>query len=369
MYAINGDRTALPFACIGSCTEMICQQTTPYTANTFNPNDSSACREGGSQPQWISLEGVCVDGNGQTVVKEDASIPCDPGAPNANQLCRSADSSASRCQPITEHEKQGTTDPSLNGKLEDAVASAWTRYRTIFADLGRPNVYTIEEKGTNEGRSGLYQHSGVLRSRSLNDLRNYTSLVGAPAGLSPSAQTAFPEIAATLSQFGSMPLCPNNERTSDSDYCAIPPRIKPNFPIKVNGQTDANDVYLTSGTKAQIQFGALIDEDQQPLNEISVQYEASPDEPFEGVLKLWEAAPLDNHTFEHVYTCDSTKPQFNPTAGRDGVPACVYELRVQLKDYWGFCNLESDIPQTAANSRNCESYTKFNSNIIVELAQ
>ncbi len=373
VYATNGEGSGLPFACIGSCTEMVCQQDSPYEANTFDPNNGSACQTDGNANQWISLEGVCVqDARTQTtIIKEQSSVPCDPAGNvgTVSQQCRDA-GAGTYCKPLSEHEKKGGNEATLNQKLATAAASAWGRYRTLFADIAEPTVYIAEEQGDEAlGHIRNQEHYGELRPLSIDALSNYIK-PGDNTPIPNNAQQGFRNLAITLSSFSTIPLCPNNERPFDTSvYCAVTPEVEN---IVVQGVPDGlpgNDpITVQAGQRVTIQFGAKVDKDQQPLNQIAVQYQANPaNTTFEPDLPaiLWEGVPLANHTLEHIYTCNSQSATYSSAIGDRG--GCEYEVRIQVKDYWGMCNLDSAVERTTANARACQSYAEYSKRIEVEL--
>lgn len=162
---------------------------------------------------------------------------------------------------------------------------------------------------------------------------------------------------------------------SSTDYCGIRPTLNT---IEVNGQQ--GDVYMYEGESARLTFGASVDDNQVPLEDIRIMWEGidghtwTQDVDDTDVTEHhWGAATSDSHTYSHSYDCDSTSSYYEELSDTDGdgfAGVCVYELRLQIEDHWDFCSglqsaSTSDEYRETTNGGSCDSYDEFDGYIVV----
>ncbi len=124
-----------------------------------------------------------------------------------------------------------------------------------------------------------------------------------------------------------------------SDFCAVPPQI---ISDSAKFLTDGGTTATISGGSGSvgIKFNTMADADQVPLQGFSINW---------GDTKnsyAYPYAPRDDsvnpHIFSHVY--NNTGPncsaagQTNCCTVSGGRKTCNYEIQIQVKDNWGWCN-------------------------------
>jgi hypothetical protein len=84
----------------------------------------------------------------------------------------------------------------------------------------------------------------------------------------------------------------------------------------------------------------------------------------------WEAAPSTDHQYSHSYVCDESSDNYQALdSGSAYAGKCIYEIRLQVEDAWGFCSGLQDIDDGNDDFRDtgsgCNSYDEFPSYVIV----
>lgn len=403
VYLRSDETSVTPYSCIGSCNAIVCegQPDLEYSKDTASQCDSG---------EWIGFSGVCsnTDENKNAVVcdsnsdcagfggtcvgmegtstasaqstdqsefaalpppEEDESDICNTYSGEQKTQCQDCfdgDEKACDCYDdpssaaCTGTESSTTTGLLSNGgvgngsyteQLKAAAQAAWARYRLLFADVQSKVYYAPASDST--------------------DVKPRLSLQDAPTS---DFAEIFSQDGDSLSDFSEMTQCSVDNQTG-TNYCGILPEVKD---IRVNGFTDTQ-IEVNNGSSVTLTFDSTVDSDQQPLTTIGLVWEGTPTGDFldENPKQWpWEAAPINDHTYTHVYTCDPTVASNNYQADvltdeqGNKIGACVYTIKVQIQDNWGFCSGDDNEGQSGYKNRavggdRCTSYDSYSRQIYV----
>ena len=136
------------------------------------------------------------------------------------------------------------------------------------------------------------------------------------------------------------------------DYCAIPPNIvddpadKDDGPVFSNGLKEA---YINGNGTVLIKFNTNADPEQIPLKNLTIDW-GNGDEP----SKLYvpgapRTDPNNPLVFKKVYVYKSNYcPHPKDSTGKELYPGwCVYNIKIQLCDNWGWCSDASRVGNSA----------------------
>ncbi|MBU1940918.1 MAG: hypothetical protein KKC68_04020, partial [Candidatus Thermoplasmatota archaeon] len=310
--------SSLPYACIGKCTEMTCQE--DYSASWID-ND---CDSG----NWIGFDGVC-----------DYD-----GAPSGNDVVLCNDDSdcttygAGSCEDsMLSGDGVGASYSNYNEQLNAAADAAWDRYRLLFADVPESWVYAVdqdtEDDNRNQGTMSRTLFSTLSESGDLN-------------------------LNGIKNDFDDMEECSSSTRDTD-DYCGIRPYIE-NLEINNSSSTP---LYLNHGDQVSLTFDSYADGNQEPIQTIRVIWEDDDTtSAFDQTLRTsydWEAAATIGHNLTYTYTCDPV----NDVSYDDDEGMCKYHVKVQLIDNWDFCSGETQTGTVRGS--DCTSFDYYDGEIWV----
>jgi hypothetical protein len=308
VYLNDGQASALPYSCIGACTDTRCQG--DYTGSG-GELDGGACDD----DKWISLQGICseLDDEGNAQMCDDEST-CDNGT----------------CQDITTIQNRGDNLSTYFDQLSNALEYGWEHYRLLFADIQGKIYYAAPGNG---------------------DRTNSGSLTAVN-------QSTFDSAFDDVGDFSSMTEC-SGDRDED-DYCGIRPDVDN---IRVNNAT-TGDLQIANGDTVALVFDSDADADQEPIQTIRIAWEGGgtgTDFDLEDyITDPWEAASTEGHSYTFTYTCDPTSSDYDESSG-----FCEYRIKVQVEDNWGFCSGDSRTSTTRSNVSPCSSYDAYDGVILV----
>ncbi|MBI2410891.1 MAG: VWA domain-containing protein [Candidatus Kerfeldbacteria bacterium] len=241
-------------------------------------------------------------------------------------------------------------------QLNAAASIAWKRYRLLFADMQGRTVWFANQDSTytkrNEGLLSFVQDDKI----------------------DDTFPTAFTENGSfDFLDPDTMDVCENNTRTDDSEYCAVRPSISN---MTVNTHTN-EPIVIDSGDTVILGFDSSSDPDQEPVQQIQIDWKATDDSVFntnDAQTDYWEAASTPGHSYTYVYTCDPTNPaeNYHPNADDDtGRYACEFHIKVQIQDNWDFCSGdihsgEADGDNVRTDYGDCTSYDEYTQTIYVK---
>lgn len=355
----NAVGIGLPYACLGDCDEVYCQ-----AGRTQGSYDGEYLGEGGTceEDKWIGVGGICRNAAGEIETDSGGNaILCD-GVDSGDDDDECDQDAGYTCREISELNERGNGEGSYYDQVYEAAQDAWYKYRLLFPEVR--SVWLANYDGPN---------TAVTNGNELTNLDANSGLDLIFGGI--------------FDTFDDMDLCPAEGRPDEDDvssvtelYCAIRPEVDE---IQVQSQ-ETGDIVLANGTTASLLFDSDVDADQLPLQQIFIEWEGIEGDAFDaGTTDNWEAADKNNHYYTHVYTCDPTQSSDNYSTtealqadgvdtsniGEDG--ACVYELRIQLEDNWGFCSGSeeddsyADYRIQAASDNECDSYDVYDGKIYV----
>lgn len=308
--------SGLPFACIGKCDNNICAQ-----YDEMHPVEQG----------YGATTAAC---------NADESFSCED---NTGLNCLGVDGNATFSSAGIEetyYDADGSFQvESYNDQLHAAMNVAREDLSMIFAELQGTTAWVREE-----GDDALASQPGYLQ--------NLWEDFGVD------------------NIFDEMDIC--SGARGDDDYCAIRPSVNG---IEVNGQI--GDVFIAEGESIRLSFGSDADDNQVPITNIRVIWEGIDghtfDQDFDTVEHTddqWMAAPSSEHVYANAYVCNETDPNYYEEItngdGDDYAGVCVYEIRIQVQDYWGFCSGLQDIDDGLDDYRgDCNSYDEFTGHIVV----
>ncbi|PIY95615.1 MAG: hypothetical protein COY66_06260, partial [Candidatus Kerfeldbacteria bacterium CG_4_10_14_0_8_um_filter_42_10] len=155
-------------------------------------------------------------------------------------------------------------------------------------------------------------------------------------------ESDFSAVSQWVTAYNSMPACwgtgvgprPAFNASTDADYCGIYPTV---YNIKVNGAE--NNVTFASGGVANLTFNSMVDPDQQPLVDFTIDWGDDTNPPSINWGGAPKTDPAEPHLVSHTYTCVAGDIGWNPAMNR-----CEFPIEIMARDNWEFCNV---------NGRNC----------------
>ena len=255
-------------------------------------------------------------------------------------------------------------------QLNAATKKAWDRFRLLFADVNK--IYFANELDLVADTPDDFAYK---KQRYETKLTPWDQTSGNSVGLTnfcPDTDktvahvtncNAFDQNGDGQKDFqdnNTMSVCLNNERGS-ADYCGLRPQVKN---LTINNQTE-NLPPINSGQSVVLQFDSQVDPSQEPLQIIRINWNAQINEGIGNFYQTnWEAASKTGHYFTKSFTCD---PMFDANQEQDVDGNCLYRVRVQLQDKWGFCsgNIEKEDGVAGAvvlrdvNFGPCTSYDEY----------
>lgn len=359
LISLTGDEigNALPFACIGRCTDARCQEDYSKYDDTTGECTTQEGEASGTtgDGKWVGVHGLCSAG-GEPILNNNQVVMCG-GDSDCDDFEGYSDSDTT-CDPISGLDNQGILFDTYDEQLASAFASAWVRYRQLFANPQR-SVYIAD---ASESAFGSY--------------RNQPSLSLATGG-----SLLFSD---QYDDFANMPECSTDERTT-TDYCAYRPTVSN---IRINDD-DSGDVIIETGEEIDLYFDMDADPDQEPIRNIRIIWESdsevvsddgldtAPYKAFDeecaeqNCSDSWNAASEDNVQYQYVYACNPSDAAIVETI--EGETACKYRLRIQVEDNWAWCSGENDIGDTRGahgsygdDGDDCTSYDMYDGYIYVK---
>ncbi len=371
VYLNNSAGSVLPYACIGNCTNTVCQD---GEYNDPNSEYAESCSD--QDDKYIGIYGICTSDGEPVLSDEGAAIICD----------EETSCSTGSCTALSGLDNNGGGG-DYETQLENALAVGWARYNRIFADI-QGELYYVPRDTNNADRPS----SVLCRAGDTTD-----DCVSSPTGdYSASQGDEYYEnddledsIDSDETYYG-MDECSNGERNSD-EYCGIRPTVE-NIEIDNNA---TGDIIIENGDAVTLVFDTNADADQEPINNIRIQWYGekgdgdNDNNPSDGNADgfwgsstspqndPWEAASADGHLYSNVYTCDPTSGYYDKYAlggSEDSESydpswgACVYEVRIQTIDAWDWCSgteYADEVGDVRAAGSTCSSYDSYDGSIYV----
>lgn len=166
----------------------------------------------------------------------------------------------------------------------------------------------------------------------------------------------------TLNIFDHMPQCntadgsrPVDSEGDDSEYCGVFPSVDA---ISINGETSSSTGFYSigNGQTVTLEFTAEVDGEQQPLNNIYIDW----GDGTTPVNESWNAKPT-THTYTHAYNCSQDN------GARYKSNHCEFTPKIVLVDNWNWCSgliSGTCITNDAYETREeCEDHSEFWSNL------
>ncbi len=355
VYLNDGEGSGLPYACIGSCTAINCQNDYDLDYDGSDTESAGTCEDG----RWIGIKGLC---------KTDG-VPVQDSDGNAQVCSDDTDcTGGGTCSSLASAIEDKGGGGSYETQLKNAIQSGWQYYRLLFADYSGEVYYA-------PGNSDASTHLGKLIA--LDDEDEATEDVNF-TGTDFLTQSEFDTTLQNSDggSFANMQVCDNDERSQD-EYCGLRPSVNT---IQIDNN-DTGDIIIQNGDAVSLTFNTAADPDQEPVNSIKVAWYVDPenDTDFSDVSYVndpWEAASTEGHLYTNTYTCDPTSSYYNkyalggPETGDESYDpawgACVYKVWVQVTDNWNFCSGDSYTDTVRTNDGSCTSYDAYNGTIYVQ---
>lgn len=400
------DNNVLPFACIGKCTQTYCRSVIDETQyHYYSSSDCVQIKEDEPKfPTYAGIYGLCQDSSGNNPASGAVLCGIESGASNGNNRCSDYNSGTTTysCQELTSLDDNYTDDRGSTTWDEDlraAVTEAWSRYRTVYAGLPSGARYYYAKQDSR------YLPEHELTERTVGDYEEGTDALDwfevgnsrsdvllDSEGNEVTDDDGNTEYIGLVEQFGFMEACDDNERSSESEYCGVRPTVTD---ITLNGESDET-VELNGPEVALLSFNLAADPDQEPVTQIRIIWESRWDpgddetEPsfFEPDFTEeckdveceyidWNAEAESGITRDNLYSCDLNTHQANDGSVKlnsEGELACVYKIRIQAEDNWGWCSgnetgdgslSTEDVRGQRGGSGECESYDVLEAEILV----
>ncbi|MCW1929943.1 MAG: hypothetical protein KIH62_001340 [Candidatus Kerfeldbacteria bacterium] len=333
----------LPLACIGNCGVSVCNGTDgtgfglngEELANEYHEETVSSCFNG---TIGVPL-GVCSESGN---LCNDALTDCS--------------GTGETCEPMDVSNK-GAGEATYYDQLQAAAAVAWQRYRLLFPTLGSNGAAP-----TRLSQSSIF-YAPLSSFATPGQVFQYVPQLLQNTTTDSSISDAFDQDGDTIFDFEDMSECTGAR--DENDYCYVQPEVSN---IIVNYGT-SGDITVPSGTFVSLQFDSAVNADQEPLQNINIEWLGIIDSPtFNSsgtvITEPWAAAATIGHSYAYAYTCDPANHDY----WDNDAQACAYQLRVQIQDNWGFCSGETSITRTRTYSGGdaCTSYDTYAGTIYVK---